>query len=149
MKRLLTLGVSLLLIVGCAHVPFDRSRFDKVYELPGYSKVEIYEGIKRYIATYFVSAKAVIEYDNVEEGILIGNGMKSIKGGHLVFLMRVDVKPERFRIVFTPQKWKGYKGAERLLYREKDWAWAERLLNPIGDEIVQFLTKGIEKEKKW
>ena len=62
--------------------------------------------------------------------------------------MRVDTKPERFRIAFTPEYW-SYKGGKAPLYREKDWAWAEILLNPIGDEIVQFLTTGIETEKKW
>lgn len=48
---------------------------EQVFDTPGYDKAQIYDAAKVWIAENFRSAKAVMEYDNKEEGTLIGNGL--------------------------------------------------------------------------
>jgi hypothetical protein len=88
----------------------------QVYEAPGYTKDQIYDSTKMWIAQKFKSAKAVTEYDNKEEGILIGNGIipytcaKGFAGGMecamksdwtVPFTMKVEAKDGKFRLTFT------------------------------------------------
>src|SRR5699024_3353670 len=81
--------------------------FQRVVEAPGNSRDEIYSGTKIWIAENFKSAKAVIELDSKEDGLLIGNGRTAYPcdgsdcfgtGGQTVsFTMRVDMQDDRFR----------------------------------------------------
>jgi len=85
---------------------------EQVFEAPGYEKSQIYDAAKVWIAENFRSAKAVMEYDNKEEGTLIGNGLIAYpcKGAFdclakpdwkVRFTMRVDTKDGRFRLTFS------------------------------------------------
>ena len=71
------LGVALALN-GCAGMQpvaeTDRT-FERVVEAPGYSKDQIYNSTKIWVAENFRSAKSVIELDSKEDGIIIGNGV--------------------------------------------------------------------------
>ncbi|ODQ00609.1 hypothetical protein BGK46_06450 [Salinivibrio sp. SS2] len=99
---------------GCASVQpvadADRS-FEKVVEVPGYSKEKIYTSTKIWIAENFKSAKAVIEFDSKEDGLIIGNGsidypcsgMECLAKSDwkVPFTMRVDMKNEKFKVGFS------------------------------------------------
>lgn len=85
---------------------------EQVFEAPGYDKAQIYGSTKVWIAENFRSAKAVMEYENKEEGTLIGNGVipYPCKGfldclgkpeWKVRFTMRVDTKDEKFRVTFS------------------------------------------------
>ncbi|WP_213604899.1 DUF4468 domain-containing protein [Pseudoxanthomonas japonensis] len=85
---------------------------EQVFDTPGYDKAQIYDAAKVWIAENFRSAKAVMEYDNKEEGTLIGNGLipYPCKGAFdclakpdwkVRFTMRVDTKDGRFRLTFS------------------------------------------------
>lgn len=88
----------------------DRT-FVEVFQAPGFTKQQVYAGAKIWIAENFRSAKAVTEYDNAEEGVIVGNGnipypCKGIKclatsDWRINFTMKVEAKDERFRLTFT------------------------------------------------
>jgi len=69
--------VLVVMMSGCAGMQpiqeTDRT-FDGVFETPGFSKDQIFTSTKIWIAENFRSAKSVIEYENKEEGTLIGKG---------------------------------------------------------------------------
>lgn len=106
-------GIALLQI-GCAGMQpvaeTDRS-FESVIEAPGHSRDHIYTSTKIWIAENFKSAKAVIELDSKEDGLIIGNGVIPYpcsgmgclaKGNWKVpFTMRVDMKDQRFKVSFS------------------------------------------------
>lgn len=103
-----------IMVSGCAGMQpiaeADRT-FNAVFETPGSSKDKIFTATKVWIAENFRSAKAVIEYENKEEGTLIGNGVIPYpcsgldcvaKGNWTVpFTMRVDMKEQKFKLTFT------------------------------------------------
>ncbi len=104
----------LLLLTSCAGlepVPDSERTFEGVFEAPGFTKDQIFTATRIWIAENFRSAKAVVEYENKEEGTLIGNGVISYpcngidciaKGNWKVpFTMRVDMKDQKFRLTFS------------------------------------------------
>lgn len=108
------MGLALVGLSGCAGMAqVDQSQltFDRVVDVPGASKDKIYDGTRMWIAENFHSAKAVLEYENKEQGTLIGNGnikypcqgidclAKSDWSVH--FTMRVDTKDGRFKLAFS------------------------------------------------
>lgn len=119
MKRIGVLVAALLLgvISGQASAkggaPTDEERtIVQVYEAPDYTKEQIYAATKMWIAENFKSAKAVIEYENKDEGTIIGNGIIRYPCGGafsciakadwtVPFTMRVESKDGRFRLTFT------------------------------------------------
>jgi len=61
-------------LAGCAGLQpiadADRT-FERIVEAPGYSKEQIFNGTKIWIAENFKSAKAVLEYENKDAGTII------------------------------------------------------------------------------
>lgn len=114
--RLLITSLTILIISGCmaaAPVAKKDQIIQYVIELPGKSKPDIFEQSKQWIAQTFKSAKAVIEYENKEEGIIIGNGSINRptsgvylgSGGHLIaFNMKEEIKEQKARISFENLK---------------------------------------------
>jgi hypothetical protein len=103
-----------LFLVGCAGLQpiadVDHT-FERIVEAPGYSKEQIFNGTKIWIAENFRSAKAVLEYENKDAGMLIGNGIIPYPCSGLEciakvnwkvpFTMRVDIKDQKFRLTFS------------------------------------------------
>jgi hypothetical protein len=104
-------------LTGCAAMQ-PVSEADKniefITEAQNFTKDQIFTGSKVWIAENFKSAKAVIEYENKEEGVIIGNGstsypcsgMECLQAGaatdwKLNFTMRIDAKDNKFRTTFT------------------------------------------------
>src|SRR3972149_2220357 len=67
----------LFLLCGCMPtlIPSDSTTVQRVIEVPGIPKDIIYERSRIWIAKTFRSSKAVIEYENKETGVIIGNGI--------------------------------------------------------------------------
>jgi hypothetical protein len=112
--KIITLLMALVGLGGCASVqPLseEQKTIQTVVQVDGASQDKIYDGIKVWIAENFNSAKAVTEYDNKEQGRIIGNGITAYpcsgldcmaKGDWKVyFTMRADVKDDKFRLTFT------------------------------------------------
>src|ERR1051326_6509700 len=107
----------LMVLTGCASmqpVTEDELTFSAVYEAPSSRQSQIFEAAKVWIAQKFVSAKAVIEHEDKQGGVLIGNGITDYpcKGmgctlkdeWGLAFTIRVDVKDNKFKLTFTNVK---------------------------------------------
>ena len=84
----------------------------QVYEAPGFTKDQLFAASRIWIAENFKSAKAVIEYENKDEGTIIGNGnMLYPCGGafscmiksdwRVPFTMKVETKDGKIRLTFT------------------------------------------------
>lgn len=117
MKSLaMTLAITTAL-TGCTTMQYapvsesDRT-ITSIIEAKGLRKERIFTGTRIWIAENFKSAKQVIEYENKEDGTIIGNGMINYpcQGGmdclvkadwKVPFTMRVDTKDEKFRLTFT------------------------------------------------
>lgn len=104
-----------LVICGCAGaqvVPIKD--LQKVVEVPGFTKDQIFDAVKIYIAGNFKSAKAVLEYENKVNGTIIGNGRiyypfhsgtggfvrDALRNWMVSFTMKIDIKDGRFRCTF-------------------------------------------------
>ena len=159
-----------LLLFGCASaylVPDAERVFERVVEAPGYSKEQIFNGTKIWIAENFKSAKAVLEYENKDDGIIIGNGSISYpcsgsscfgRGDHTIpFTMRVDIKDQRFRLTFSnlrltcPPSYNKYFGAQsginRPLVTRGEFDAVRPALLKFGDQLLASLSKDKRKDK--
>lgn len=105
-------GLLLILQMGCAAAMPAQEQdmtYQAVITLPGQTKDVIYEKSRQWIASSFKSGKAVLEYENRQEGIIMGNGSmprpaSSINltgGGTVSFSMKEEVKDGKARITFT------------------------------------------------
>lgn len=84
----------------------------QVYEAPGFTKDQLFTASRMWIAQNFKSADAVIEYENKDEGTIIGNGNMAYPCGgafacmvkadwRVPFTMKVETKDGRIRLTFT------------------------------------------------
>jgi hypothetical protein len=84
----------------------------QVYEAPGFTKDQLFVASRMWIAQNFRSAKAVIEYENKDDGTIIGNGNIAYPCGgafacmlkadwRVPFTMKVETKDGRIRVSFT------------------------------------------------
>lgn len=108
--RCIVLIITFLALTGCATpmmvsnidiTPMPDASFQKVIELSNFSKLQIFEKSKQWMALTFVSAKKVIEYEDRIEGKIIGNGLSTISYvpvvhsamlGNLTFPVEYDVR---------------------------------------------------------
>ena len=152
-----------LVLVGCASAmpveDADRT-IEVVQEVPGISKDQIFNATKVWVAGNFRSAKQIIEYENREEGTLIGNasipfpcsgiGCTGNDDWHMPFTMRVDMKDGRFRIgftnvrlVWTPTPYRsGYDGPVRT---QGNWESVKARLSGLAPELRKAIVEGQKK----
>lgn len=108
MKKLLLL-IPLIVVSLFANAQ-DRLTFDKVIQVEEIDKDNIYLGLKEWFALNFVSSKNVIELEDKEAGIIIGNtNVNYSKGsftyacykGWLNYTIKVQCKDGRFKVDVT------------------------------------------------
>ena len=138
---------------------------EKIFEAPGHTKDEIYVASKIWIAESFRSAKAVIEYDNKDEGTIIGNGIipYPCKGFECLaksdwkvrFTIRIDVKDDKFRLTFSnlnltwPPSYNGgivVAGHDGPIYREKDRDKVSVALFDLGPQLAATIGQAKAKD---
>ena len=169
MRKLIIFFFTLLLF-GCASaylVPDAERVFERVVEAPGYSQEQIFNGTKIWIAENFRSAKAVLEYENKDTGIIIGNGSISYpcsgfecfgrEDWKIPFTMRVDIKDQKFRLTFSnlrltwPPSYNRVFGAQsgldRPLATRGEFNAARPALLKFGDQLLASLSKDKKKDK--
>lgn len=155
--------IFVLFFSGCAGtMPIsdaDRT-FDRVVEIKGNSKDKIYESTKMWIAENFRSAKAVLEYEDKDSGVIIGNssmkypcsGLECLAKSDwtVSFTMRVDIKDDKFRLAFTnlETSWPpsydslgahpGHRGKMSTQGQLDD---VKPVLLAMGDEIATYISK--------
>lgn len=157
------------MLFGCAGLqPMinEESKIDQVFDAPNLTKQQIFEQIKIWIAQNFRSAKAVLEYENKNDGVLIGNsvinypcsGFDHIAKADwkVLFTMRVDIKDNRFRLSFInlktswPARYDSFgfhkAGEGRILRGEFDKIRTNLLA--FGDQINSLLNN-TDGQKDW
>jgi len=117
MKKILVVLVGVAVLAGCAGMTGQRlsaedASVEKVYEAPGLTQKQIYDGARLWIAQTFKDAKKVIELEDPEAGIIIGNGNMAypatdaeklwvLKDERVFFSIRIDTKDGKFRMRFS------------------------------------------------
>lgn len=155
-------------IFGCAIEPMpddfveeEVTLLEWVYKAPGFSAEEIYDGTKVWIAENFRSAKAVLEFDSKEKGLLIGNGQIEIpcidaecsvwNSKKVRFTMRVDIKDDRFKLMFSnfvvqyPYS-SGSSSFETPIRYEREKQMIEEKIFSFGESIVSSLNFNNDQE---
>ena len=134
----------------------------KVYEVPEYTKDKIYSGARIWIAQHFKSAKAVLEYENKNEGTLRGNS--SIKypwsgfacllqeNWTVEFTMRVDAKDKKFRLTFSniTLGWSAYRNGGVLQPAFRSPVTTQDKLDSIKPQLLSFgdeIAKTLQSDK--
>ncbi len=93
--------------------------FDTVINVSSATKKELYYRIKLWFADNFKSSKSAIDYDDIENGIIVGKGNAEIivnKDGmtslttRCFFTLKVSVKDSRYRIEIYDFRYKPDKG---------------------------------------
>ena len=118
MKKIIL--VAYLLLTACVptitvpnSTPVNDASYQQVIELPNQTKQQIFEKSKQWMARTFVSPKNVFQYENLQEGRIIGNStanltstvVNSLVGPVSVpyqagFTMTEDIKDGKARITF-------------------------------------------------
>ncbi len=166
-KLLIGIATVAMLFVGCAgqgNIKPD-AELQKIVEVPGFTKQQIHQQAKIWIAENFRSAKSVIEYDNPEDGVLIGNGRTAVPkmwyfsmgqgaDDSTCFTMRIDSKDGKFRVTFfnivldIGPSYGMYKspGGERPI-RQAEFEKMKPILLNYADRIKDSIIK--HTEDKW
>lgn len=125
---------------GCAGMqplPEGEKTVVSVVDAPGKTKDQIYIATKTWIAETFKSAKAVIEVDSRQDGLIIGNGIipypcsgaaDCLGTGNfsVAFTLKSEIKDSRYRINFTniriltPGQAGAYAAGDNPIYWQKD-----------------------------
>jgi len=159
----LSLVIFFLILFGCAGVPkAPDARIERIVEAPGFSKDQIYSSCKIWIAENFKSAKAVMEYDNKEEGTIIGNGVIpypcsgmscwGMSDWQVPFTMRTDIKDQKFRLTFSNIRVTWPPAQSRAAYdgpmSQKGIDLVAPVLLKFGDEITASM-KNNKAKSDW
>ena len=157
--------VALALFPGASLAAKDLTEEDRkteqVYEVPDQTRDQVFSAARMWIAENFKSAKAVIEYENRDEGTIIGNGVVQypckgmacmLKADWTVpFTMRVDTKDGKFRLTFTnihlawPARYSSgirTDAADFPVRRQSDMDIIRPKLLAMGDEIKAQIESG-------
>lgn len=160
MKRLLMIGSLILIFTGCStigDIEPDRSDFTYEYEFPGVEQDELYQESLRYVSRAFESAQDVIQYENAEEGELIGNGTISYDGGwgtgtwvhDLRFSINILTRDERVQIRFDNLEGYGTDGWGEKEYRtfnEEQYRNAQDRLESIAEDYYDSVMQELEDD---
>ncbi len=166
MRKVLLLVISVMLLgIFEACVPahaVEKSKIEKslFISIKGVKKDIIFEKTKQWIASNFRSAKAVIEYDNKEEGTIIGNTILStvcepiplntISNCNYIVSMRVDIKDEKIRIKFFNVQYSAYINNQKYEgeLSDKTYDEYENQITSLVNSLTNYI-KNTNKNSNW
>jgi hypothetical protein len=147
-------------------LPESALRVEQVVQLPGKSQLQVYQGVKLWLAETFRSAKAVIELDDKQAGVVVGNGIidypcegvmncvVGANGWRVAFSMRIEMKDQKARVTFSglrlliPAQPGIHGPMDNPIYRQSDMdkvrAGLLRLADGMGKAIV-----AVEPKTSW
>ncbi len=152
MKSLELLLISIIILgIACCtpkghYIPEEKRFFKQVYAVDSTkTKEELYKKTLEWMAKSFVSSKSVIEFQNEEDGIIIGNAGTTygFKNDRCRFTLVIEIKKGKFRLTaenFYNQS-EGYTIADEISLRSL-YAKAHSL----GKELRKYLNK---PEEDW
>jgi hypothetical protein len=141
MKRILIIAIVGVMLAGCmpkmTAPNSEELQIERIFQVRNLDKDEIFERSKMWMAKNFKSAKSVIEYENKEKGVIIGNGTTDIYIKITLprivatFTMQEDIKDGKVRLkIDNVQQAGGYP-----IYSE--------FKKPVQNEI-ELLTYGLQ-----
>jgi len=146
----------ILVISGCTSMNIAHEKeISYIVEIPSHSKEQIFDGAKIWIAQNFRSAKAVLEYENRDEGVLIGNGIESYpcfmgcgnKGSmNVSYTMRIDIKDNKIKLSFF-NLLSEYSGSG-IAYSKRDEDGVKPKLMSYGEKLRDSIDKD-SKSDDW
>lgn len=154
-----------VLLFGCATAPtapVADLTIQKVIDVPGTSKDQIYDKSRIWIAKNFRSSKVVIEYENKETGVIVGNGIInypvsgfmdaiSKEGWKVRFTMKEDIKDNKIRVTFEnltlllPAS-KYSAASENLILSQSYIDPLRPKLLGMADEMAQYVQSSKDKD---
>jgi len=144
---LIAFGIGLLLI-SCATlppIPEEQANYSKTYETT-LSKAEVYNKSLEWIAKTFRSAKAVIEFQDKDQGKIIGNGSVDCPIGpvqtlvSIGFTLTIEAKEGKYRMVFENIRMVFGPGDTYPLRRDYDVKNVHLKLQSLCDAFQNYLT---------
>ncbi len=142
-----------ILMLACASSQQAKPQeleIEQVFQVPGFAKDSLFDGVKIWIAENFKSSKAVLEYENKEDGSLIGNGMVGYpceglscigqEGNKVLFTMKVEVKDEKFRLSFSNLKvyHPYFSNSVTTISAGENPVWSKGQMSDIKPKLLAF-----------
>lgn len=170
MKKIIFLIATFLPVSILADDQNQPIKFEKVYEVAGLSKDQIYDGARQWFAISFKSANAVIQYEDKAAGTIIGKGNMSFpctsylnclanKDIKVDFTTRVDSKDGKMRVsyddlrkVSLPKVSSGLKLSGYSLPIQAssyDGELVSKKLDELSDEMVQKIQSQKKVNDDW
>ena len=146
-----------LFIIHCALPPkVDESmNIQRIIELPDQNQELLFTKSMEWFSTSFKSSKAVIDYSDIETGIIMGNGNMDYGGiltaGYdVLFSIKVDVKDNRSRITLgnfilrIPAS--KYMGAVEAPMVVRDFEKVRPKLEALATNYVEYMNQNTESD---
>lgn len=150
MKRVILIMVSVFaLISGCASTkPMSTSetQIQKIVDVKGASKNQLFDKSRMWYASTFKSANAVIQYENKENGTIMGNGNITANGvWRLMISITTEVKDEKARITIIGTSVSNNRNAEEPVTM---WYWGsfKSPVESLANEYEIFLKDKVETQ---
>lgn len=104
MKRILLLFLIIVSLTAVAQT--ESLSYSKVYQRPGFTKAQIYDAIREWVAVNFVNGKAVTQMENQETATVIlkcshlvsKGGFYKGFSGEVSYTIKLQAKDGRFRV---------------------------------------------------
>tara|TARA_R110002049_G_C9172598_1_gene562118 strand:+ start:8009 stop:8497 length:489 start_codon:yes stop_codon:yes gene_type:complete len=160
-KKALTFTATLLLLLtGCAMTEYKPVEITSVVNVPDQDQKELFKKTRQWFSQYFVSGESVIDYEDIESGTIIGNGIAKIGTDtfglidyKIKYNIRIDTKDNKFRALTKIVEHinndgqriysVGYVDKERI-------ADAEKHVNEIVKNIEEYVTnQKIDAKSDW
>jgi hypothetical protein len=160
MYRLFLAVFMISFLSGCAiprPLTEEESIIQKVVDVPGYNKGQIFERSKMWFVENFRSAKSVIEYDNKDEGILIGKCVMELPVSDIramstlpwrfKFTVKEEAKDNRLRLTYTNLIVIDGTGSEQTAWTDDDYSRVKPILSKMAADIAASVQSQTNNEK--
>ncbi len=155
-KYLIYSALTVLFFMGCAstppeYAPSENLFIQEVSEVPGFSKEELFNGARIWVAESFSSALDVIQYANRDQGVIVGktsipHERTSQFGGpnrfELRFTVVAETKDDKIRTTFKDLRLMGGFGFDPLLKADME------AIRPKLEDAVRALVASFEKKSE-
>lgn len=151
MKKVCFILLLLIIFTGCVTTPElapEERRVQYIIDAPEKSKNDLYNLSGEWFAKTFRSAQNVVQYQNPEEGMIIGRGtMRGGVGnlGTIEFLLTIETKDGKARATFDDVYM--VSGSMRILMLDNESSEKEfkKSSDPLIASLTQYLNTTIDE----
>jgi len=127
--------------------------YEEIDTIPNLSKAELYNRSKIWFVNTFNSAKAVLQMDDKESGIVMGKGITAYDAGNVItgtmrnsinYTININIKDNKYRIqvydIYVTNQNASYTPEYCLKYPKMNKKKLENIDNNVKDLIAGFKT---------